>query len=191
MLGTLRDNFAATALRRPERAALIYGDRTYSYGELNACASQFAHLLVDLNVHKGDAVGLLLHNCPEFAIGFVACQKIGAVSSCLNYRLSAAALAYAVQQEKLKVVLFNAEFSAKIADIIKQAMLNVEVALEAKALKSRLLLQVHDELIFEVIRGEEDVLTVLAREAMGSAYPLKAPLEVSVGIGKSWNEAAH
>jgi len=46
-------------------------------------------------------------------------------------------------------------------------------------------------LIFEVSAGEEEVLTTTVREAMGSAYPLKAPLEVSVGIGKSWNEAAH
>jgi DNA polymerase-1 len=53
------------------------------------------------------------------------------------------------------------------------------------------LLQVHDELILEVSAGEEDALTNLVRREMGSAFPLKAPLDVSVGIGKSWNEAAH
>jgi DNA polymerase-1 len=58
-------------------------------------------------------------------------------------------------------------------------------------LKSRLLLQVHDELIFEVVAGEEDLLTTLVRREMGSAYPLRAPLDVSVGLGKSWNAAAH
>jgi DNA polymerase-1 len=53
------------------------------------------------------------------------------------------------------------------------------------------LLQVHDELILEVVAGEEVVLTNLVRREMGSAFPLRAPLDVSVGIGKSWNEAAH
>jgi DNA polymerase-1 len=53
------------------------------------------------------------------------------------------------------------------------------------------LLQVHDELILEVSAGEEEVLTNLVRREMGSAFPLRAPLDVSVGIGKSWNEAAH
>jgi len=73
----------------------------------------------------------------------------------------------------------------------KQAMLNVQSALLNRKLKSRLLLQVHDELILEVVAGEESVLTDLVRQEMGSAYPLKAPLDVNVGIGKSWNEAAH
>jgi DNA polymerase-1 len=67
----------------------------------------------------------------------------------------------------------------------------VERALLSENLKSRLLLQVHDELILEVVAGEEEVLTNLVRREMGSAFPLRAPLDVSVGIGKSWNEAAH
>ena len=64
-------------------------------------------------------------------------------------------------------------------------------ALIAESFESRLLLQVHDELILEVVAGEEDQLTELVRREMGAAYPLKAPLDVSVGIGVSWNEAAH
>ena len=95
------------------------------------------------------------------------------------------------RREVAERMALNAPIQGSAADIIKQAMLNVEVGLTAKGLKSRLLLQVHDELIFEVIGGEEDVLTTVVRDAMGSAYPLRAPLEVSVGIGKSWNEAAH
>jgi DNA polymerase-1 len=85
----------------------------------------------------------------------------------------------------------NAPIQGSAADIIKQAMLNVERALLSEKLKSRLLLQVHDELILEVVAGEEEVLTNLVRREMGSAFPLRAPLDVSVGIGKSWNEAAH
>jgi fatty-acyl-CoA synthase len=121
MLGTLRDNFAGTVSRRPGRTAIIAADRNYTYAELDAASNRLAHLLLSLKVQKGDGVGLLLYNCPEFAIGFVACQKLGAISSCLNYRLSAAALGYAVQQEKLKVMLFNAELSQPVAQIMKEA----------------------------------------------------------------------
>jgi DNA polymerase-1 len=85
----------------------------------------------------------------------------------------------------------NAPIQGSAADIIKQAMLNVQQALVAGKFKSRLLLQVHDELILEVVSAEIDEVSQLVRTQMGSAYPLKAPLDVSVGVGKSWNEAAH
>jgi DNA polymerase-1 len=62
----------------------------------------------------------------------------------------------------------------------------------AKAeLRSRVLLQVHDELVLEIAEGERDEVEKLVREGMGSAYALAVPLEVSVGYGRSWNEAAH
>ena len=95
------------------------------------------------------------------------------------------------RREIAERMALNAPIQGSAADIIKQAMLNVERALQKEHLKSRLLLQVHDELILEVVAGEEEALTALVRREMGSAYPLRAPLDVSVGIGKSWNEAAH
>ena len=95
------------------------------------------------------------------------------------------------RREVAERMALNAPIQGSAADIIKQAMLNVERAIEEKKLHSRLLLQVHDELIFEVVTGELEVLSELVRKEMGSAYPLKAPLEVSIGTGKSWNEAAH
>ena len=95
------------------------------------------------------------------------------------------------RREVAERMALNAPIQGSAADIIKQAMLNVERAINAAKLRSRLLLQVHDELIFEVSHGEEEVLTELVRKEMGAAYPLKAPLVVSIGIGKSWNEAAH
>jgi DNA polymerase-1 len=95
------------------------------------------------------------------------------------------------RREIAERMALNAPIQGSAADIIKQAMLNVERALISENLKSRLLLQVHDELILEVVAGEEEVLTDLVRREMGSAFPLRAPLDVSVGIGKSWNEAAH
>ena len=95
------------------------------------------------------------------------------------------------RREIAERMALNAPIQGSAADIIKQAMLNVESAMAKENLKSRPLLQVHDELILEVVAGEEEVLTTLVRREMGSAYPLRAPLDVSVGIGKSWNEAAH
>jgi DNA polymerase-1 len=95
------------------------------------------------------------------------------------------------RREVAERMALNAPIQGSAADIIKQAMLNVQGALVAGKFKSRLLLQVHDELILEVVTAEIDEVSQLVRTQMGNAYPLKAPLDVSVGIGKSWNEAAH
>jgi long-chain acyl-CoA synthetase len=121
MLGTLRENLTRSVERWPGRTALIAEERSYSFAELDAAANRLAHLLRALGVAKGDGVGLLLHNCAEFAIGFVACQKLGAISSCLNYRLSSASVGYAVQQEKLKALLFNAALARTAAPLMKEA----------------------------------------------------------------------
>ena len=95
------------------------------------------------------------------------------------------------RREIAERMALNAPIQGSAADIIKQAMLNVDAALTTEGMQSRLLLQVHDELILEVAAGEEEKLTALVRCEMAAAYPLKAPLDVSVGIGRSWNEAAH
>ncbi|MDE2166984.1 MAG: AMP-binding protein [Alphaproteobacteria bacterium] len=121
MLGTLRDNFASTVSKWPDRKAIIYGDRIYTYGDLNVRVNQLANFLWRLGVKKGDGVGLLLYNCVEFAIGFLASQKLGAISSCLNYRLSAGPVGYALRQERLKALIFNAEFSPTVTEIMKDA----------------------------------------------------------------------
>ena len=95
------------------------------------------------------------------------------------------------RREVAERMALNAPIQGSAADIIKQAMLNVQGALIAGKYESRLLLQVHDELILEVKTAEIDAVSELVRVQMGKAYPLRAPLDVSVGVGKSWNEAAH
>jgi DNA polymerase-1 len=95
------------------------------------------------------------------------------------------------RREVAERMALNAPIQGSAADIIKAAMLNVERAINQSSLSSRLLLQVHDELIFEAKEGEIDVLSQLVRKEMGSAFPLKTPLAVSIGVGKSWSEAAH
>jgi len=85
----------------------------------------------------------------------------------------------------------NAPIQGSAADIIKVAMLDVEKALDDTGMRSRMLLQVHDELVFEVGPGERDALEELVRTKMGQAVSLKVPLEVSIGVGRSWHDAAH
>jgi DNA polymerase-1 len=86
----------------------------------------------------------------------------------------------------------NAPIQGSAADIIKVAMLGVERALREASLTSRLLLQVHDELVLEVAPVERDRVEELVRREMGSAYVLgDVALDVSVGYGNNWDEAAH
>ena len=85
----------------------------------------------------------------------------------------------------------NAPIQGSAADIIKLAMLRVDKAMKDVKMKSRLLLQIHDELLFEYIDSELVQLIELVKNEMGSAYPLKAPLSVNIGHGRSWHAAEH
>jgi len=85
----------------------------------------------------------------------------------------------------------NAPIQGSAADIIKLAMLGVDRALAAEGLRSRVLLQVHDELVLEVATGERAALETLVRREMGTAYELAVPLDVSVGLGRTWHDASH
>jgi DNA polymerase-1 len=95
------------------------------------------------------------------------------------------------RREMAERMALNAPIQGSAADIIKVAMLNVDDALKASSLRSRMLLQVHDELVFEVAPGEAEALERLVREQMADAADLTVPLDVSVGTGASWHEAAH
>ncbi len=95
------------------------------------------------------------------------------------------------RREVAERMALNAPIQGSAADIIKIAMLNVQAAIEKEKLHSRLLLQIHDELMLEVVAGEEESLTALVKREMAAAYPLRAPLDVSAGLGLTWHEAAH
>ncbi|MFI7588961.1 DNA polymerase I [Spongisporangium articulatum] len=95
------------------------------------------------------------------------------------------------RREAAERMALNAPIQGSAADIIKVAMLDVDRALRDRELKSRLLLQVHDELVFEVAPGERAVVEELTVQAMSGAAELTVPLDVSVGVGRSWHEAAH
>ena len=95
------------------------------------------------------------------------------------------------RREMAERMALNAPIQGSAADIIKVAMLDVEAGLAQAGLASRMLLQVHDELVFEVAPGEATALEAVVRERMGNAVAMAVPLDVSVGVGRSWHEAAH
>ncbi len=95
------------------------------------------------------------------------------------------------RREMAERMALNAPIQGSAADIIKVAMLRVDAALSEAGLRSRMLLQVHDELVFEVAPGEREQLEELVRTNMADAYPLDVPLEVSVGTGPNWAAADH
>ena len=95
------------------------------------------------------------------------------------------------RREMAERAALNAPIQGSAADIIKVAMLDVETAITRRGLRSRMLLQVHDELVFEVAPGEREEFERLVRDKMGHAVEMRVPLEVSVGVGGSWHEAAH
>ncbi len=95
------------------------------------------------------------------------------------------------RREMAERMALNAPIQGSAADIIKVAMLRVDAALREAGLASRLLLQVHDELVCEVAPGERDAVEGLVCREMGAAYSLSVPMDVSVGVGRTWDDAAH
>jgi DNA polymerase-1 len=83
----------------------------------------------------------------------------------------------------------NAPMQGTAADLIKMAMISVDAKLQEKAMRSQMIMQVHDELVFEVADDEIDDLTQLVRDAMLNVAQLAVPLEVDIGVGENWDEA--
>ncbi len=95
------------------------------------------------------------------------------------------------RRELAERTALNAPIQGSAADIIKVAMVRLDERLAAEGLATRVLLQVHDELVLEVAPGERDAATAAVRDAMAGAADLAVPLDVSVGTGRTWREAAH
>ncbi len=93
-----------------------------------------------------------------------------------------------MQREFAKRMAMNAPIQGSAADIIKIAMIKVDEAIEAEGLKSKMVVQVHDELVFEVAKGEEEKLQNIVRENMQHAMELSVPLLVDDSFGENWYE---
>ena len=96
-----------------------------------------------------------------------------------------------VLKQNAERAALNAPIQGSAADILKIAMLGIAEDLVSQQLTSRLLLQVHDELVFEVTDGELEALKAIVTNRMGHAADLQVPLEVQIGLGANWDAAAH
>ncbi|MBT1173840.1 DNA polymerase I [Bifidobacterium sp. MA2] len=96
-----------------------------------------------------------------------------------------------VARDAAERAALNAPIQGTAADIMKIAMIHADEALRSAGLKSRIILQIHDELVVEIAPGEAETATRLVREAMEGAVTLDVPLDVSTGIGSDWQLAAH
>ncbi|MFD9501689.1 DNA polymerase I [Streptomyces sp. NPDC060035] len=95
------------------------------------------------------------------------------------------------RREMAERMALNAPIQGTAADIVKVAMLQVDRALTEAKLTSRMLLQVHDEIVLEIAPGEREQVEEILRREMSTAVELRAPLDVSVGVGADWESAAH
>ncbi|MEE1930526.1 DNA polymerase I [Streptomyces sp. TRM 70351] len=95
------------------------------------------------------------------------------------------------RREMAERMALNAPIQGTAADIVKIAMLRVDAVLREQDLTSRMLLQVHDEIVLEIAPGERERVEELVRREMAAAVELRAPLDVSVGVGSDWESAAH
>lgn len=166
---------------------LAYGLSAYGLASQLKISTEEAKEQMDAYFDRFGRVRDYLHEVVEQA------RKDGYTSTVLGRRRYLPELDSSNRQvrESAERAALNAPIQGSAADIIKVAMIEVDRALKASGLRSRMLLQVHDELLFEVAEGEREALEALVRDKMGSAYPLSVPLEVAVGYGRSWDAAAH
>ncbi|MUL45185.1 DNA polymerase I [Mycobacterium sp. CBMA293] len=187
--GVPSDEVTAELRRRVKAMSygLAYGLSAYGLASQLKISTEEAKQQMDQYFDRFGGVRDYLHSVVEQA------RKDGYTSTVLGRRRYLPELDSSNRnvREAAERAALNAPIQGSAADIIKVAMINVDRAMKDAGLKSRILLQVHDELLFEVAAGERETLEALVREQMGSAYPLDVPLEVSVGYGPSWDAAAH
>ncbi|GIG24318.1 DNA polymerase I [Cellulomonas denverensis] len=180
-----------TSAQRSKIKAMSYG---LAYGLSSFGLSQ------QLNIAVGEAAALMEDYFHRFGgvrdyLGTVAqeARGVGYTATILGRRRYLPDLTSdnRIRRESAERMALNAPIQGSAADIIKLAMLGVQRELTEQKLASRMLLQVHDELVLEVAPGERDAVEALVREQMGSAYQLDVPLDVSVGVGDSWHSAGH
>jgi DNA polymerase-1 len=166
---------------------LAYGLSSYGLSAQLGISPGEAQTLMDTYFQRFGGIRDYLHTVVEDA------RKVGYTQTIMGRRRYLPDLMSDNRQrrEVAERMALNAPIQGSAADIIKLAMLKVEAGIKSEKLQSRLLLQIHDELIVEVVKGEESEITTLVKREMGAAYPLSAPLNVSAGLGLSWHEAAH
>jgi long-chain acyl-CoA synthetase len=113
---TLKDMINDNAQRHPDRIAFISEDRRYTYGEVNQRVNSLVHALADLDVRKGDRVGILAHNCSQY-FEVVGLAKAGRVCVPLNWRSVARELSYLINNSEISTLIVEREFVDVIESI--------------------------------------------------------------------------
>jgi DNA polymerase-1 len=163
---------------------IVYGISAYGLAEdlgiTNSLASQFISAYYDAYPEIKEYMDKVIEECKENGYVKTLYNRVRYIPE-INSKIY-------MQREFAKRMAMNAPIQGSAADIIKIAMINVDKALEDNGLKSRILVQVHDELVLEVTKGEEEIVQKIVRKSMEEACKLKVPLEVSDSFGDNWCE---
>lgn len=179
-----------TDMRRQIKAmsyGLAYGLSAYGLAQQLSISNDQAKSLMNTYFERFGGVRDYLANV------VVEARKLGYTESIMGRRRYLPDLNSDNRQlrEMAERMALNAPIQGSAADLVKVAMLQVDAALKAAGVKSRLLLQVHDELVIEVAKGELEQVTQIVVQNMGAVGDLSVPMEVSTGIGTSWASAGH
>ncbi len=164
---------------------IIYGVSAFGLSNQTALSRSEAKELIDTYYKTYPKLRNFISNQIEFA------REHGYVQTILGRRryLKDINAANQVVRGAAERNAINAPIQGSAADIIKIAMINIHNRLQEGKYRSKMLLQVHDELVFDVYRPEEEDLRALIKKEMENAYPLEVPLVVDMGVGKDWLEA--
>lgn len=163
---------------------VVYGLSDFGLARDTGMSREDAHAFIDAYFHNFPAVTAYLEGVRNHA------REYGWVETFIGRRRYIADIRAANRQLRFAAerMAVNMPIQGGAADIMKQAMILVDEALRERGLRSRILLQVHDELLLEAPAEEVDDLVVLLRERMGAAEALKVPLDVDVKVGDNWGD---
>jgi len=165
---------------------VIYGMSDYGLEQATKLSREEASQFIALYFEKYPKVKEYLETTKEQA------RKLGYVQTVLGRRrfLPEINSSNRVVREAAERMAINAPVQGSSADIIKIAMINLHREMERRSLKSKMLLQIHDELLFEVPEEEVEEMKSLVAEVMPSAFQLCVPLKVDIKVGRNWGEMA-
>ncbi len=165
--------------------SIIYGASAYSLAKELETSPANAQLFIDLYFQKYPKVKKFLEQSVSQA------KEKGCSITLLGRKRQVPELRHkdkTTQQAGRRIAL-NTPIQGTAADLIKKAMIDIWRAIKKRKLKSKMILQVHDELVFEVPDEEKEILEKIVKEKMEGVYPLKVPLKVHLGWGINWAEA--
>jgi DNA polymerase-1 len=164
---------------------IIYGTSAFGLANQLGIASAEAQKTIDAYFERYPGVRVFIDTTIE------AARERGFVQTLLGRRRYLSDLASRNRTLRLAAerMAVNSVLQGTAADLIKKAMIDVEGALAETGLRARMILQVHDELVFEVLPGDLEPLTELVRERMEGVLSLRVPLRVDVGVGPNWRVA--